>query len=104
MADQIPTGAESLLWRLDYAYRNPHREHLLVEARAEIERLRARLLEFETQVAGSKLIHAPQCGCGLTMDPSLLNVTGFGDGTQAWMIGWRCVAEGNHGHEGMRNV
>ena len=30
----------SLLWRLRFAYNNPHREYLLIEAAIEIERLR----------------------------------------------------------------
>lgn len=64
----------------------------------EVERLRARLREFESRISGSKVIHAPQCGCGLAMDPSLLNVTTFGADKQAWMIGWRCVADGAVGH------
>lgn len=64
----------------------------------EVARLRARLREFETRISESKVIHAPRCGCGLTMNPSLLNVTGFNDSTQAWIIGWRCIADGHHGH------
>lgn len=34
-------GRETLLWRLQVAYKHPHREYLLVEAADEIERLRA---------------------------------------------------------------
>lgn len=37
----------TLVWRLNFAYNNPHREFLLKEAAQEIEILRARLRETE---------------------------------------------------------
>ena len=41
--------AGSLLWRLKYAYDNPHREFLLIEAGMEIERLREQVRQLETE-------------------------------------------------------
>ena len=37
---------DSLLWRLNFAYNNPFREHLLPEAATEIQRLRAEVREL----------------------------------------------------------
>ena len=43
-ADNPPEyEAGTLLWRLKYAYDNPHRQFLLIEAGMEIERLRTLL-------------------------------------------------------------
>jgi hypothetical protein len=39
----------SLLWRLKYAYDNPHREFLLIEAGMEIERLREQVRALEAE-------------------------------------------------------
>lgn len=38
---------DTLLWRLEFAYKNPHREYLLMEASHEIDRLRVRLATAE---------------------------------------------------------
>jgi hypothetical protein len=43
-ADNPPEyEAGTLLWRLKYAYDNPHREFLLIEAGMEIEQLRSKI-------------------------------------------------------------
>jgi hypothetical protein len=43
-ADNPPEyEAGTLLWRLKYAYNNPHREFLLIEAGMEIEQLRSKI-------------------------------------------------------------
>lgn len=41
--------AGSLLWRLKYAYDNPYREFLLIEAGMEIERLREQIRQLEAE-------------------------------------------------------
>ena len=44
-----PPAKETLLWRLEFAYNNPHREYLLIEAAAEIEHLRDQIRALESE-------------------------------------------------------